>query len=327
MYNHLVKLFIGGDMSEDSSEKTPGLNRRHFLSLCAAAVVSKAVGIVPAKAADARHTRPIPQSGEQIPVIGMGSYVTFNVGQDARLLTGRTAVLRAFFEAGGGMIDSSPMYGSSEAVLGHCLRQLGHPATLFSATKVWTWLSGAGDGQMKESRGLWELPRFDLMQVHNLLSWEDHLATIRRDRDTGLVRYIGVTTSHGRRHEELAAVMQSEPLDFVQLTYNIVDREVEERLLPLAVDKGIAVIVNRPFQRGDLIERLAPHPLPAWAEDLECRTWAQFLLKFIVSHPAVTCAIPATSRVDHMHENMAVRQGPLPNAAMRRKMIDYVRAL
>ena len=314
-------------MSEDSSDKTTGLSRRRFLSLCAAAAVSKAVGIGPATAADARHTRPIPKSGEQIPVIGMGSYITFNVGRDTHLRADRTEVLRAFFEAGGGMIDSSPMYGSSEAVLGHCLRQLGHPATLFSATKVWTWLSGAGDEQMQESRRLWELPRFDLMQVHNLLSWEDHLPTIRRDHDAGLVRYIGITTSHGRRHDDLAQLMRSEPLDFVQLTYNIVDREVEERLLPLAADRGIAVIVNRPFQRGDLVDRLEPHLLPAWAVDLECRTWAQFLLKFIVSHPAVTCVIPATSRVDHMRENMAVLKGPLPDAATRRKMIDYVRAL
>lgn len=180
---------------------------------------------------------------------------------------------------------------------------------------------------MKESRSLWELPRFDLMQVHNLLSWEDHLPTIRRERDAGLVRYIGITTSHGRRHDDLADLMRSEPLDFVQLTYNIVDREVEDLLLPLAADKGIAVIVNRPFQRGDLIDRLESHALPVWAEDIECRTWAQFLLKFIVSHPAVTCAIPATSRVDHMRENMAVLQGPLPDATTRKRMIDYVRAL
>ena len=156
-------------MSDDASSIRGGLSRRGFLSLCAAAMVSKIVGAAPVNAVDTRHTRPIPKSGERIPVIGMGSYITFNVGRDARLLADRTEVLRAFFAAGGGMIDSSPMYGSAEAAIGHCLDQLGHPDSLFSATKVWTWLSGAGDGQMKESRDLWKLPRFDLMQVHNLL--------------------------------------------------------------------------------------------------------------------------------------------------------------
>ena len=271
--------------------------------------------------------RRIPSSGEAIPVIGMGSYVTFNVGQDPALLADRVEVLRAFFAAGGGMIDSSPMYGSSEAAIGHCLHQLGHPDTLFSATKVWTWFGGAGDEQMQASRRLWRLPGFDLMQVHNLLNWRDHLQTIRRDREQGLVRYIGITTSHGRRHDELERLMRDERLDFVQFTYNILDREAEQRLLPLAADRGIAVIANRPFRRKDLIERFRRHPLPAWAADIGCRSWAQFLLKFIVSHPAVTCAIPATSRVDHMRENMAVLHGPLPDQATRRRMVNYVASL
>jgi diketogulonate reductase-like aldo/keto reductase len=180
---------------------------------------------------------------------------------------------------------------------------------------------------MQDSRRLWGVSRFDLMQVHNLVNWPDHLRTIRRDRDAGLVRYIGITTSHGRRHEELLDIMRSEPIDFVQFTYNIVDREAEERLLPLAADRGIAVIINRPFQRKRLIRRFERHPLPEWASDIECRSWAQFLLKFVISHPAVTCAIPATSRVDHMQENMAVLQGPLPDAAMRQRMIAYTAKL
>ena len=168
------------------------------------------------------------------------------------------------------------------------------------------------------------MPRFDLMQVHNLVNWPDHLRTMRRDRDAGLVRYIGITTSHGRRHDELADILRTEAIDFVQLTYNILDREAEERLLPLAADNGIAVIVNRPFRRGGLIDRFAGKPLPDWAADIGCNGWPQFLLKFVVSHPAVTCAIPATSRVEHMSENMTVQRGPLPDAAMRRAMIDYV---
>ncbi|MDZ7753357.1 MAG: aldo/keto reductase [Gammaproteobacteria bacterium] len=283
--------------------------------------------MAPAAAGKPRHMRPIPRTGEKIPVIGMGSYVTFNVGGDAGLLADRVEVLRAFFAAGGGMIDSSPMYGSSEAAIGHCLERLGHPGSLFSATKVWTWLASAADGQMAESRELWGVPRFDLMQVHNLLNREDHLETIRREREAGRVRYVGVTTSHGSRHRELETVMRNEPLDFVQLTYNILDREAEERLLPLAAERGIAVIANRPFRRKALIHRFEPHPLPGFAADLEARSWAQFLLKFIVSHPAITCAIPATSRVDHMKENMAVVTGPLPDAAQRRRMVDYVAGL
>ena len=315
-------------MHDAPSDNGNSLSRRRFLALLAAAGAGGALGMTPtAHAAAEPHTRPIPSSGERIPVIGMGSWITFNVGQDPALLAERVEILRAFFSAGGGMIDSSPMYGSSEAVIGHCLEQLGHPPGLFSATKVWTWFGGEGEEQMQDSRRLWGIPRFDLMQVHNLLNWEDHLKTIRRDREAGLVRYIGITTSHGRRHDELRRLMEREPLDFVQFTYNILDREAEQRLLPLAADRGIAVIVNRPFRRKALIRRFEPHPLPPWAADIGCENWAQFLLKFIVSHPAVTCAIPATSRVDHMRENMAVLQGPLPDPATRQKMIAYVRGL
>lgn len=305
-----------------------GLDRRRFLSLLAMAGITGGLpGLTAARAGTGPHTRPIPRTGEHIPLVGMGSYITFNVGQDPVLLASRVEVLRAFFDAGGGMIDSSPMYGSAEAAIGHCLAQLDQPAGLFSATKVWTWLAGDGADQMRESRALWNLPRFDLMQVHNLLSWEEHLATMQRERDAGLVRYLGVTTSHGRRHDDLERVMRQEPLDFVQLTYNIIDREAEVRLLPLAADRGIAVIANRPFQRKDLIRRFAGRPLPPWAAEIGCDTWAQFLLKFIISHPAVTCVIPATSRVDHMRENMAVLYGALPDNATRRRMLAYVESL
>lgn len=306
------------------------LSRRRFLAglACVSAwpgLAAAAPNVAPN--AGARHMGVIPSSGESVPVIGMGSYITFDVGDDAGLRAARTEVLRAFFEAGGGMIDSSPMYGTSEEVIGHCLAQLGHPPGLFSATKVWTWLEHGGEQQMRRSRSLWGLPRFDLIQVHNLLGWEKHLPNIRRDRDAGLVRYVGVTTSHGRRHAELERLMRTEPLDFVQLTYNILDREVERGLLPLAVDQGIAVIVNRPFRRGELIRRLSRHPLPPWAGELGCTSWAQFLLRFVSSHPAVTCVIPATSRVDHMRENMAMLHGPRPDQAMRQEMIDYVSGL
>jgi diketogulonate reductase-like aldo/keto reductase len=256
----------------------------------------------------------------------MGSYITFDIGDDPALTAQRTEVLRAFFAAGGTLIDSSPMYDTAEAALGRCLQNLPQPP-VFAATKIWHWLEAGGAEQMRRSFDLWQLPQLDLLQVHNLLSWHTQLQTIREARDAGRVRYVGITTSHGRRHDELVDLMRKEPLDFVQVTYNILDREVEEEILPLAADRGIAVIVNRPFRRGGLIDRFEDKPLPAWAFEINCRTWPQFLLAFIVSHPAVTCAIPATSRVEHMIENMAVLSGPLPDAAMRRAMIDHVERL
>lgn len=274
------------------------------------------------------RTHPIPATGERIPAIGMGTWITFNVGEDEGLRRDRAAVLARFFAEGGGMVDSSPMYGSSEAVIGYCLDRLEDTDGLFSATKVWTPMFGEGPSQMAESRGLWGLERFDLMQVHNLVDWEEHLETLKRDKADGRVRYIGVTTSHGRRHDELAAVMRDQPLDFAQFTYNILDREAEDRLLPLAAERGIAVIANRPFKRKALIRQFQDKPLPKWAEaEAGARNWPEFLLKFIISHPAVTCAIPATTRVDHMAENMGALHGPLPDASTRRRMVDYVESL
>lgn len=315
-------------MTDDNHALKVRIDRRRFLSLTMASAALGAFGLAPRlNAGQAIHTRPIPRGGERIPIVGMGSYVTFDVAQDPELLDQRTEVLRAFFAAGGGLIDSSPMYSSSEAAIGQCLDRLGMPNALFSATKVWTWLAAQGDDQMRESRTLWGVPRFDLMQVHNLLSWKEHLRTIRNEREAGRVRYIGVTTSHGRRHDELEQVLTSETLDFIQLTYNILDRDVEKRLLPLAADRGVAVIANRPFRRKGLIRAFSDRPLPDWAAEIGCESWAQFLLKFIVSHPAVTCAIPATSRVDHMRENMAVLRGPLPDRATRQRMVAYVEGL
>lgn len=304
------------------------MHRRRFLTTLGLGALGLLAtpGVALAAVPDLRR-KPIPGSGELLPVIGMGTWQTFNVGGDRKLLQQRTAVLRAFFAAGGGLVDCSPMYGSSAQTLGFALEQLQQPDSLFAAEKIWTRDGDATRRQLQEQARAWGIEQFELMQVHNLLNWEDHLKTIRRDREAGLVRYIGITTSHGRRHDELRRLMEREPLDFVQFTYNILDREAEQRLLPLAADRGIAVIVNRPFRRKALIRRFEPHPLPPWAADIGCENWAQFLLKFIVSHPAVTCAIPATSRVDHMRENMAVLQGPLPDPATRQKMIAYVRGL
>jgi len=222
------------------------------------------------------------------------------------------------------LIDSSPMYGSSQPAIGYGLEKLDKTQDVFSADKVWTWDHDEGPAQMEQSRQYWQVDAFDLMQVHNLVAWEEHLKTLYRMKQDGKLRYVGITTSHGRRHAELEHVMKTQPLDFVQFSYNILDREAEQRLLPLAQKRGIAVIVNRPFQRGDLIDELKDKPLPTWASSLDCKTWPQFLLKFVVSHPAVTCAIPATTQVEHVKENMMAGLSPLLSEAMRARMIDYV---
>jgi diketogulonate reductase-like aldo/keto reductase len=301
------------------------IGRRRFLTAAAGFACSTCTA--PAFADSAFLTSAIPSSGERLPVIGMGSWITFNVGSDEKLRAGRLEVLKSFFTTGGALIDSSPMYGSSEDVIGYCLKRIADRQALFAATKVWTLSKWLGVRQMEESERLWGQARFDLMQIHNLLDWETHLETLNEWKAGGRLRYSGITTSHGRRHRELAEIISKEPFDFVQFTYNIADREAEKRLLPLAAERGIAVIANRPFRRGELPDRLSRHPLPAWAGEIDCGNWPQFLLKFIVSHPAVTCAIPATSRVEHMRENMGACRGRLPDAAMRKRMISHVEDL
>lgn len=271
--------------------------------------------------------RAIPSTGEMIPAVGMGTWITFNVGADTALRDQRAKVLQSFFEHGGTMVDSSPMYGSAEEVIGYCLKRVPDPSPLFSATKVWTMTGLLGRRQMKKSEALWGENQFDLMQIHNLLDWETHLDTLKAWKAEKRIRYLGITTSHGRRHDDIADIMANQPIDFVQFTYNIVDREAEARLLPLAADKGRAVIINRPFQRGALFERVKGHPLPGWASEIDVENWAQFLLKFVVSHPAVTCAIPATSKVDHMLENMGALRGRMPDSKMRQRMISHFESL
>jgi diketogulonate reductase-like aldo/keto reductase len=303
------------------------LSRRNLLLTAAAGAAAALLRPLWGLSRAVPLTRPIPSTGEQLPVIGLGSWITFNVGDDPELRDECAEVMRAFFAAGGRMIDSSPMYGSSQAVIGYGLRKLGKPTALFSADKVWTSSDSEGPEQIEHTRTRWGVPRLDLLQVHNLLGWEAHLPRLRALKAEGRIRYVGITTSEGRRHDEMEAIMRSHPVDFTQLTYNILDREVEQRLLPLAQDRGIAVIVNRPFRQGDLIRQVQRHPLPAWAGELGAANWAQFLLKFIVSHPAVTCAIPATSQVAHVRENMDAAVGSLPDAAMRRRMISYVEGL
>lgn len=304
------------------------ISRRRLLqTLTATAATALLTPRFGAAQAPALLTRPIPSSGEALPAVGLGSWITFNVGNDPLARAACAEVMQQFFAAGGQMIDSSPMYGSSQAVIGEALTRLGQTGQVFSADKVWISGGAHGPGQIEESRRYWNVPRFDLLQVHNLRSWEEHLPTLLAMKAACRLRYVGITTSEGRRHTEFEAVMRRQPLDFVQLTYNILDREADARLLPLAQERGIAVIVNRPFQQGVLLRRLERYPLPEWAAEIDCSNWAQFVLKFIVSHPAVTCAIPATTQVAHVRENMGAAYGRLPDAALRRRMVAYVEQL
>lgn len=304
------------------------LTRRALLagsaSLAAAATLPSA-SRAQAATLPAEALRRIPSSGETIPAVGLGTWITFNVGDDPVLQTECNEVLAAFFAGGGRVIDSSPMYGSAQAVVGRGLTALGAPEDLFAADKVWT--SGDGPAHMEDSRRHWGVQHFDLMQVHNLLAWEKHLPTLFEMKAAGQARYVGITTSEGRRHDLFEEVMRTQPLDFIQVTYNILDREVEARILPLARERGMAVMVNRPFQQGALTRRLAREKLPDWAREIGAMSWAQVILKFILSHPDVTVAIPATSRVDHVRENVAASVGPLPDAALRRRMAQDVAAL
>jgi diketogulonate reductase-like aldo/keto reductase len=295
------------------------MKRRTLLQWAALAAAGDAAAQSP------QFTRAIPSTGEPIPRVGLGTWITFNVGRDPPARSQCAAVMRAFFEGGGRLIDSSPMYGSSQGVIGEGLRRLGAQQRVFSADKVWT--GSDGPSQIEASRSQWQVPRFDLLQVHNLLAWEKQLPLLQQMKDEGRLRYVGITTSEGRRHREFEQVMRNHRLDFVQFSYSLMDRGAEQRLLPVAAERGIAVLANRPFEQGDLLRRLERHPLPPWAADIDCRSWAQFALKFVVSHPAVTCAIPATRRVDHVLENLATLRGRLPDAATRQRMAAYVTGL
>jgi diketogulonate reductase-like aldo/keto reductase len=299
-------------------------DRRVALRLLAGSAAARAV---PAFAQSPQAlTRPIPSSGESLPLVGLGSWITFNVGNDKPARDSCAEVMRAFFAAGGRMIDSSPMYGSSQGVIGDGLRKIGG-ANVFSAEKVWTSSGSRGPAQIEASRKYWGVPKFDLLQVHNLLAWEEHLRTLFAMKAAGQVRHVGITTSEGRRHGDLERIMRTRPLDFVQLSYNILDREAESRLLPLARERGIAVIVNRPFREGDLIKTIMRKPLPAVAAEIGATSWAQLILKFIISHPAVTCVIPATTRVDHVQENLGAARDPLPDAGLRTRIVAQVERL
>jgi aryl-alcohol dehydrogenase-like predicted oxidoreductase len=253
--------------------------------------------------------------------MGMGTSRTFDTPGDAASLANLTEVMRAFFDARGTIIDSSPMYGNAEARVGDVLRAMAPPPRVFAATKVWTTGRQQGIAQMQESARRMNVERFDLIAVHNLQDWQTHLDTLKGWKEEGKVRYIGITTSHGRDHPQFLEVMRKEPVDFAQFSYNIEDRRAEQELLPLAADRGIATMINRPYQRGALFNRSRGKALPALAAELDCRSWGQFYLKYILAHPAVTCIIPATAKVHHMVDNMQANFGRVPDPEQRAEML------
>jgi diketogulonate reductase-like aldo/keto reductase len=308
---------------------TPGITRRRFLQAGATAAALAPLGIGgPLAAAPAGPNRKsIPSSGERLSVIGVGTSRTFDVDVESALQSPLLDVMRAFFENGGQLIDSSPMYGNAEAVSGALLQALGKPPGLFAATKVWTYGKQEGIEQMQRSMQRLGVERIDLMQIHNLRDWRVQLETLRQWKAEGRVRYIGITTSHGRYHDELEDILERQPFDFVQFSYNIDNRSAERRLLPIARERGIATLINRPYQRGSLFRRVRGRDLPDWAAEFDCASWGQFFLKFIASHPDVTCVIPATSKVKHMLDNMAAGYGRMPDAAARRRMAEFIDSL
>ena len=295
--------------------------RRNFLRCALSAGVAALTGGF-AMAQTVTRKR-IPKTGELLPAIGLGTWQTFDVGANKAAREPLKQVLQEFVRAGGSVIDSSPMYGNSEGVSGAIAEELGVHKQLFLATKVWTSGRDAGVHQMEESFRRLRVQRMDLMQVHNLVDYRTHLETLRRWQEQGKVRYIGVTHYTSSAYDQLARVLASEELDFVQLNYSLAEREAEKRLLPLAAEKQLGVLVNRPFAAGQLFRRATAKPLPPWAKEIGCASWAQFFLKFIVSHPAVTCAIPATRRVAHLADNMRAGFTPMPDAATRQRMARY----
>ncbi|MBL8480214.1 MAG: aldo/keto reductase [Sterolibacteriaceae bacterium] len=286
--------------------------RRKFLG-SALALPIMAVMPSPAGAAATPATRELPGDRRPLPVIGLGTWRSFDVGADATARAGLGRLLGRFAELGGTVVDSSPMYGSAEAVLGDLAAERGLRPRLFLATKVWTQGRQAGIAQMEESLRRLRAPGIELMQVHNLTDWKQHLPTLRAWKAAGRIRYLGISHYSSGAYAEVAQVLRSEALDFLQINYSLAEQDSARRLLPLAAERGVAVIANRPFAEGALFDTVKGKPLPAAAADHGCRSWAQLFLRWILAHPAVTCTIPASTRLDHLEDNMAAGLGPLPD--------------
>jgi diketogulonate reductase-like aldo/keto reductase len=295
--------------------------RRQILTLAAA--VAMLPPAARTKASPAMLTRPIPKTKEALPVVGVGTWQTFDVGAERAELDQRKEVLRILFEAGGRVIDSSPMYGRAEAVVGSLLAEMGSHDKAFLATKVWTSGKAAGIEQMQASLAKLKAPAIDLMQIHNLVDWRTHLATLRAWKEKKTFRFIGITHYTVPALDELAAVIRAGPIDFVQFAYSINVRAAETRLLPLCAERGVAVIVNQPFDSGALFRQVRGKALPEWAAEIGCASWGQVFLKFILGHPAVTCVIPGTAKPEHMRDNIAAGLGRLPDEAQRKRMAAY----
>jgi diketogulonate reductase-like aldo/keto reductase len=311
-------------MADDGTE----LSRAEFLRLAAFAGAALVAGAAPAVASSPTMTRRlIPRSGETLPAVGVGTWRTFDVGGDAGARARLAEVLSLFFAAGGSVIDSSPMYGSAEEVVGDLLAGMQARAKAFLATKVWIEGRQAGVEQMRASLRKLKVGTIDLMQVHNLVDWETHLKTLKAWKAEGRVRYVGVTHYATAALEPLVRVVEREPIDFVQMAYSLEVTDAEKRLLPAAQARGVAVIVNRPFEEGVMFDKAKGKELPPWAADFDCRSWAQFFLKFILGHPAVTCVIPGTGKPEHMRDNAAAGMGRLPDAGERRRMLEFWRSL
>jgi len=316
------------------------LSRKSFLSLLG--TLSAGLAVTPWHAAvaagEARaagtggiagsmRTRPIPSTGEALPVVGLGTWRTFDIGVDAEERAGRLLVLKILLEGGGSVIDSSPMYGAAEGVVGDLLERLRPARKPFIATKVWTRGRERGIAQMQQSAERLKTPVIDLMQIHNLLDWETHLGTLRAWKQEGRIRYLGITHYTQGALDGLADILERHPIDFVQMAYSIAVRDAEDRLLPVARRRGVAVLVNRPYRAGDLFSRVRGEKLPAWAAEFDCASWGQFFLKFILSHPAVTCVIPGTSKPRHMADNLGAGRGRLPDRKTRARMVRFMENL
>jgi len=309
-----------------------GITRREAARLIAAGAAGLlwSIGAVRGKTTNESLTmlmRAIPSSGEKLPVIGLGTWQTFDVDLTSENQKQLEEVLSLFVKLGGRVIDSSPMYGRAEQVIGDLATKLALRDKLFLATKVWTRGKQAGIESMERSIQRLQTNRIDLMQVHNLVDVSTQLATMREWKAQGRIRYIGVTHYESGAFADVEKILRSEKVDFLQINYSIMEREAEQRILPLAQEREIAVIVNRPFGGGDLFRRVRAKPLPDWATEFDCRSWAQFFLKWIVAHPAVTCAIPATNNPRHLEDNMQAGVGRVPDAKTRQRMLELVSSM
>jgi diketogulonate reductase-like aldo/keto reductase len=306
-------------MNAQRSHRTR-LSRRSWLKLAAALTLG---GTMPVARAAERIQRPIPKTGETIPAVGLGTWQAFDIAGGGAEMSQAREALKALVELGGRVIDSSPMYGSAESVCGQLAEELGVKSKLFVATKVWTSGKQAGIRQMEDSMRKLRVERLDLMQVHNLVDTATHLATLREWKKAGRVRYVGVTHYNAGAHGELEKYIKPGDIDFVQVNYSLAEPEADRHLLAAAAASRTAVIVNRPFAEGAMFGRVKGRPLPEWAKEIGCGTWAQFFLKWILGHPAVTCVIPGTRNAKHVADNLGAASGPLPDEATRRRMASH----